>query len=268
MLAIVAALREEVQAYLDECSFKSREGVAGVRLYQSDAQPQVVVVEGGMGRERAEAATREVIERLKPGLVISAGFAGAVRPGLRPGDLFVCDPLMYLGGPAALWRPQVSEGPHPVDVDLLEGLAGNIGAPCPLYSLSGCLSVSTLVPGSALKRWIGEHFPVSVIDMEGYWVSRTAATLGVPHLVVRSVFDTMEQHLPSFVGEEAASHDNHRWRRAIPFILANPRAVPELLRLRRQAQTASASLARLLAVLVSWSLSGGQRSKVPAGGAP
>ena len=251
MLAILTALREELTDYLAAGAFKRTATAQSIRYYQSEAQPDVVVVEGGMGRERAETATEEVIERFEPDIIISAGFAGAVKAELQPGDLLVCDMLMSLDGPAALWGPDISQTQRSVDGALMERLLGEPDGPRSEYAHGGCLSVSTFVPSSPLKGWIGEHFPVRVIDMESYWVGETAARCGVAHMAVRSVLDTMEQDLPPFIGQEAATADHHRWYRALRYMVANPFDTRRLLQMRRQARIASASLGRLLEQIVS-----------------
>ena len=251
MLAIVAAFHEEVKDYLKRGHFQVAARDDYLRFYQSSSGPQVVV-EGGLGRERAEEATRQLIDRYKPGFIICAGFAGAVREGIKVGDLFICDRLMSIDGPAPLWRSEdVKE--HSIDnAALVDNLVKGQTDPENAhqeYALGGCLSVPELVPSRSTKEWIGSTFSVDIIDMESYWVSEIAAAHGIPHAVVRSVLDTMEQTLPVFVG--AAVHKGKRWGHAVKYMLANPTEAPKLITLASQARIARASLGRFLATLAS-----------------
>ena len=99
MLAILAALRQEIRDYVGPRGFSETAREGGTRFYQSPAARDVVVVEGGVGRTRAEKATRQTVERFRPDLIVSAGFAGAVKPGLSTSDLILCDRVWAAEGP-------------------------------------------------------------------------------------------------------------------------------------------------------------------------
>ena len=57
-----------------------------VRCGELDGR-QVAIVQSGPGRERAAQATHALIDGHRPGVVISAGFAGALDATLRRGDI-------------------------------------------------------------------------------------------------------------------------------------------------------------------------------------
>ena len=213
MIAVVIAIAEEVRDYLDEGGFKRARGESTNRFYESPQKPDVVVVEGGVGRDRAEMATGEVIERYSPELLISAGFAGAVKPGLRVGDLFVCDRVWSVDGDPAFWKPEAASTRKLVGDESKERLSGKIGGPVHELLFAGCLSVGVFVGSSSLKGWIGSNFPVSVIDMESFWVSQLAVEHGIPHVVLRSVLDPME-------GDAASVRQQRRGQRVCPFLAA------------------------------------------------
>ena len=97
MRAIVAAFREEIRDYLKRGKFRVADRDDSLRFYyQSRLVPEVVVVEGGPGKQRAVDATEQLIERYNPDLIISAGFAGSVQEGIKTGDLFICDRLLSM----------------------------------------------------------------------------------------------------------------------------------------------------------------------------
>ena len=73
---------------------------------------------------------------------------------------------------------------------------------------------------------------------------------GVPVLVVRAVFDPMEQTLPPFVAESLHSSRSKTAMRAAAFTLSHPTSIRLTMRLRTQAGQATASLSRFLMNLV------------------
>jgi len=249
LLAIVVAFKEEVKDYLRRHNFKLVAHDKPLRFYESRQEPEVVVVDGAFGRRRAEEATREIVQRYRPDYIVSAGFAGGTRKGLRPGDLFICNRLMTMEGPASLWGVESLNEKPPLEVALPQWVIERDEPDREEIEYGGCMSVTQLVPSSHMKEWIGTTYSVSVIDMESYWVSETAASYGVPHVVVRSVLDPLEQTLPKFVSDTVSDEDPHRWRRAITYLATHLSETPKLLRLPQQVNAASASLDRFLAQL-------------------
>ena len=211
MLAIIAAFHQEVGDYLKSHRFSVAERHDYLRLYQSDMKPDVVVIEGGVGREKAEEATRLSIESYRPDYIVSAGFAGGARQGVKAGDLFLCDRLFSLQGPAPFWQPGSANERSMEELDAADDLVDGRDGAREDYSVGGCMSVPDLASGAQMKAWIGATFPVGIIDMESYWVSETAAAHGIRHMVVRSVLDPLEQTLPAFVGKAVDDEARRRW---------------------------------------------------------
>ena len=243
MLAIVAAFKEELKDYLRRGKFKVAERTEHLRFYRSASKPQVVAVVGGYGRERAQQATREVIERYRPEVIVSAGFAGGVKPGIGTGDLFLCNRLSSIAGSAAYWTRGAAKERPPQDSAVVDKLLEETIAD---YTVCGCLSVPQLVSSSSMKAWIGATFPVDIIDMEGYWATEAAAAAGTSSVVVRAVLDPVEQTLPMFVGQAVDDGADRMWRRALRYIVTRPTEAPLLIHMAGQAKVASASLADFL----------------------
>ena len=252
MLAILAALRQEIRDYVGPRGFSETAREGGTRFYQSPAARDVVVVEGGVGRTRAEKATRQTVERFRPDLIVSAGFAGAVKPGLRTSDLILCDRVWAAEGPARTWSSEAAPSrPMEAGAALADRLDAALQLVAGKTARGACLSVPQVIAGKAEKARIGNDFPVSIVDMESFWVSQTAAGYGVPHVVVRSVLDPVEQSLPPFVSLVAASGDRGGWWPVLRHVLATPAEIPGLVRLAAQARAASRTLGAFLAAFAS-----------------
>ena len=250
MLGIVSAFKEEVGDYLSAGRFRPDGRDGALRYYRSAVEPDVVVLEGAVGRERASEATSSMIERFEPHLIVSAGFAAGAQEGLNPGDLFLCDTLMSIDGPAALWPTKTPETKSLSGMAMADSLVHDLNG-AHSYTVGACLSVPELMSGRSMKGWIGDTFPVSVIDMESYWVSEVASSHHLPHLVVRCVLDPVGQTLPPLVGALVSDVRGPRWFKAMKHVIANPTEIPALIALARQTRVARASLCTFLGALTS-----------------
>ena len=247
MLAIVAAFREEVSDYLNRWRFREVDQDNHLRFYyRSRLVPDVVVVQGGPGKQNAVGATEQLIDRYNPDFLISAGFAGSVQEDIQTGHLFVCDKLLSIEGPAPLWQSDSAHERLPGDTNVINDIMESTDMDSNEYSFCACMSVPELVSGSHMKEWLGSTFPISIIDMESYWVSEAAASHGIPHVVVRTVFDPLGQTLPSFVGKAMDYNYKRRWLYILNHIAKNPTEIPYLIKLAQQAKVARLSLRRML----------------------
>ncbi len=241
MIAIVAAMRDEVANFLDAGGYRESERHGAVRLYTTTRWPEVAVVIGGVGRERAEVATLVAIRRCNPDVIVSAGFAGGVVPGFSVGDVVLCDEVLTIDGHTA---------------GVLHKNTGN-GVSNSLFALEdspqrvGCLTVKDMAATSEVKRSIGDRFPVAVADMESYWVAEVAAQAGVKSVVVRCVLDPVERTLPALVSDLIGSGAAARFLRSLVHVATRPGSIPDLLRLAPETATAKKALARVLESIAS-----------------
>ena len=251
MIAILAALTDEIADFLAQGRYRLAVRAGENRCFESASERGVAVVVGGMGKERAESATRAALERYTPDLVISAGFAGAVRQGFSAGDIVVCNRAWSVEGPPEGWSRESARSSGLLGGASDSGLAHVLERMRPRPRNADCLSAPRLVSGSRAKEWIGTHFPVEIVDMESFWVCQAAARHDTPTIVVKSVFDPVDQTLPQFVADAAGSGAVARWRGALGLALSSPGQIPGLLRLAGQAKAARRSLANSLRAITS-----------------
>ena len=245
MLAVIAAFEDEIKDFLSSAGLRLVERKGVLRYYRAEGETEIIVAVGAFGRERAEEATRHVIEEYKCAMVVSAGFGGGARPGLSPGDIYVCNAVKAVEGPPVLWRNEDAEEIAVDDVTMMV-LGQKMVDERSRFSYGKCLSMPQLISSGTMKQWIGESFGVDVLDMESYWVCKVAADRGKPYLVIRSVLDPMEQTLPTFISESLGYGRIAAMIRAIRYVLAHPAAAPKLWRLTTQARQARATLAEFL----------------------
>ncbi len=238
MLGIVAAFKEETADYLSRGRFREVERSGPYRFYRARRGPSAVLVLGAVGKPRAKEATSRLIENYGPEIVVSAGFAGAVRPKLRTGDVFVCDRVVSMDGPPAFWT---------VDSANERLLACGSSATDGHYNPTGCVSVSQFVHVGSMKSWLGRVLRVGVIDRESYWVTDVAASYGVQQAVVRAVLDTLEDNMPDFLVDALSPGAGSPKVRALRYGLKHPHRVRRLIRLSAQVKMAGRSLSECLA---------------------
>src|SRR5919201_6233493 len=86
---IVAALERELQPLLRRC--ERMRTAADFAFFEFR---NAVVVCGGIGKSAATKAGRAIVETYRPEILVSAGFAGAVRADLKVADLLLAGEVM------------------------------------------------------------------------------------------------------------------------------------------------------------------------------
>src|ERR1700733_6887568 len=84
-IAIVAALEREVRPLIREWRLCEKE-IHG-RRFRFFEKEEVVLISGGIGAEAARRAAEAVIAIYAPAMVYSVGFAGALDPALKVGEV-------------------------------------------------------------------------------------------------------------------------------------------------------------------------------------
>lgn len=183
---------------------------------------KVALVETGIGAEK----TREALRRLgveKVSVVLSAGLAGALQPGMRRGDIV----LDLRGGPI-----ERAEAARAIASRL--GLALHMGA---------VASSERVLAAPAAKRALGLERRAAAVDMESAAVREWAASRGAEFLAVRVVLDELGDRLPEGVPEGDGPAELAR------YALARWKDIPLLLSLGLRQKRAMSSLARFLGEL-------------------
>jgi adenosylhomocysteine nucleosidase len=218
-VAIVAALEREVQPLVrDWKSYRlpAADGLHRLRFFESEG---AVVVCGGIGREAATEATRAVLERYRPHVVVSAGFAGAVVPELRVASIL--DPVKVIAAAT--------------------GTAFETGG-----AGSGVLVTVAAVAGPEEKRRLAERFSAQAVDMEAAAVARAAQAGGVGFRALKAISDELDFPLLPTEGFLSASGE-FKTRRFAVYLALRPRLWAPARSFGRNCSLASEALAKALA---------------------
>jgi adenosylhomocysteine nucleosidase len=221
-VAIVAALEREVRPLVRgwrSYRLPAADGLHRLRFFES---PGAVVVCGGIGREAATEATRAVIERYRPQVVVSAGFAGALVPELRVASLLNPDKVIAASTGTAFET-------------------GGVG--------SGVLVTAAAVAGAEEKRRLAERFSAQAVDMEAAAVARAAQAEGVSFRALKAISDELDFPVPPSEGFIDARGEFKTLRFAL-FVALRPRLWGPARTFGRNCSLAADALARALTSFV------------------
>jgi len=182
----------------------------------------------GMG----SAAGGRVAALLEEGpcrLLVSLGYAGALEPHLRTGDLVIG--AAYLHGA----EPPVSAVPLATRAAVRLREAGLSVQEGPV------LTVDEPLLSPRAKRRARQGSGALVVDMEGWWIAEAAARRGVPLIGIRAVLDEAQFSLPAYVAAIIADSGRREWSHAIR-AMPHPSALKSFLPLAMKSRGASRAL--------------------------
>jgi adenosylhomocysteine nucleosidase len=217
-IAIVAALEREVRPLVKHWR-RHRQQSAG-RQFTFFERDRTVVVCGGMGAECARRATQAVIELYRPEQVISAGFAGALEPGLAVGQVLT---------------------PRTV-IDASDGSRTDTGVG------EGALVSFASVADRGQKAKLATAYGAQAVDMEAAAVARGAQAHGLPFLACKAISDPRDFSWPA-VARFVSPNGQFRTFGFAFYLAWRPWLWGRVLALARASRQASVRLSESLAAL-------------------
>ena len=181
---MLAAMKEEVAGLKRHTVIEKAIAQNGYQVFQGKhGGKEVLLVQTGVGREKAEKAARYVLERFPVTALISFGFAGALTGELGIGDVIVCSTLCCGDGQ--------SDSTCQSDAGLLAQSSQVRGGQARRQGKS--VTVAQPASQPEVKRALAQTFQADVVDMESYWIARIAGESRVPFLAVRVISDTLQE---------------------------------------------------------------------------
>lgn len=237
-VAVVFALQAEAGGLTDLLEGVTVTRTPDLAIRQGTLQSRrVVLVESGVGTLAAVRGTQALIAGHRPGLVISSGFAGALDPRLKRGDIILADSVVD------------SEG-HRLAIDLkvsAESLAAT-----PRTHVGQLLTSQLIVRRPDEKRALGQAHQALAVDMESWAVGEVCRQAKTPFLAVRIVSDTVDDELPAEIESLARQKTGAaRLGAAAGAIFRRPSSVKDMLKLKEHALIHSDRLARFLAGMIT-----------------
>lgn len=187
------------------------------------ACPNVRLLLTGMGPQNAERAISLALQRDRPTLVLSAGFAGGLRPGLPAGAV-----LFALEGQPDLRSALLAAGTQPARFHCANRVAATVSE----------------------KKALWERTGADAVEMESEVICASCHQQGIPSATVRVVLDPAEEDLPLDFNRLMTPDQRLDPRKLAKKLARSPQKIPALLRLRRQSNEAAQKLAEVLARVI------------------
>src|SRR5256714_1340147 len=169
-------------------------GPAGLVWQGALHHQDVVLLQCGMGPERAAQAVLWLGQHYQLTGVLSVGFAGALQAELRPGDALLVTHILAQDDVACTTSRAAGSGIRP-DARLAHIAAMAVAQAAVMSHTGTLLSTTAVVAQAAAKQALGQHSGALAVDMESYSVGQMAAQSHVPFAVLRTIFDTAHEHV-------------------------------------------------------------------------
>jgi adenosylhomocysteine nucleosidase len=194
-LAVISAMAEEMERYLETCPVDATRERAGLRLHEARYEGHaLVLVEAGVGKVNAALCTQLLIDHYALDAVVCTGSAGALHDGLSIGDIVVATDCVqhdlhveFLG---------LERGAIPFSGLRFFSAAESLVRRARAVPLDGhtvrtgrVCTGDTFVQDEAARRQIHEELGGDCVEMEGAAVGQVCTLNDVPFLLVRAISD-------------------------------------------------------------------------------
>jgi adenosylhomocysteine nucleosidase len=219
-VAIVAAMEREVHPLVKK--WRVSETEHGGRRFRVFSRDEAVLVCGGIGPEAARRAAEAVISLFQPSVVWSAGFAGALDPALRVGDVLQPRRIIDCGD----------------------------GSSTLSHAGEGVLVSFVSIAMPAQKAKLRDSFAAQAVDMEAAAVARAAEARGIAFAAVKAISDESTFAFPEmeqFVDSNGQFSEN----KFALYAALRPWLWPRVLRLTRNSGRAAHALCNRLNLMIA-----------------
>lgn len=178
----------------------------------------------GMGRRNTERAVSQRLSTAPPSLVLTCGFAGALNPALKIGEVVF-------------------------DADAAAGISDLLqqsGATAAKFHCAPRVA-TTVAEKTALRQSTG----ADVVEMESGVIREICRQKKIPSATIRVISDTAHDALPLDFNALMTADDTLSFPKLALALMKSPGKIPQLMQLQKHTQLAAAELALVLEKLLS-----------------
>ena len=241
MIGVFGALREEVAFLWKRMNPRHEIGGATYHMVQGIYHGRkLLVAQTGIGKKKAEAATRFALDNYPITTLITMGFAGALNDDLKGGDVVLCSSLHCEHSNSIDTKPRPSA--FCTDDRMLSSAVQAMEHAAVEFRLGVGVTVPQMVLEPEDKQRLGDAYDADIVDMESYWIAKIAMDRRIPFLVIRSVSDTRQERLLPF-DQLMTAEGRVQWGSAVAYFVRNARRLNGVPLLYRNVRLAQRSLA-------------------------
>ena len=245
VVGFVVAMPEERRAVLSGLGRSAVQQLDGVFYYSGRfADTEFCLVESGMGCQAASAGAEGLVRYCNPELLVSAGFCGAVRPGLKVADLVVAQHLLRWNG----------EWLEDLGLPGLELMAARIVDRLKARGQQAChgsfVTTERIVSKGFIANKLPEQLGAPVLEMESSAVAEVASMHNIAFTGLRSVSDDAVMELGFSLDEFCDDQLRIRPGRVLQTCAKRPGIIPQLLRLAYNSSLAGKTLGKGAEILL------------------
>jgi len=233
-IALLCAVPQERRPILRRLANPSRGKLKEIPIWSCvSSNLHITLAETGIGTARAAKAAEEIIRHIAPDIVISTGFCGAVRPGLRRGDIVLAERILAY-----------TTSLQPATVTLDRTLLDILGSPGKIIFNSGTfITTHNMVAKSRIAPLLDNQYPNPVLEMESHAIAEVCCNRGIPFAAVRAVSDTADQDPQPVCGKIFTADMEISMIKLMKSVITAPQITRKLLRLYLDTESAGKSLA-------------------------
>ena len=236
-IGIIVAMPEEIRPLLRGIPSVILEKIGTYPVYRfTQNNRQFVIIESGIGPDRALGAAQAITEALNPELLISMGFGGGVSGGLAAGDIVIGTRFLAHEGACMVEETGVILVPLPAT------LAQNIENGGITIAEGTIISTARIQVKSTIAGQMPGDVQRGVVDMETCAVVRFATLTRMPLMAIRSISDGFDEELGFTMDEFMDCSMRVSVFKVIMTVARKPWIIPQLYRLSRNTRKAGQNL--------------------------
>lgn len=189
-------------------------------------------VVSGMGLESARRAAEAAMPPA-PAICLASGFAGALKPQYKIGDIVAARSVQLLG------KAKTIECSRNIVMAALENQARDAKM---------FLTVSEVVSSSEEKQKLSPF--ADAVDMESFATLTVAQEKKIPAAAVRVISDRLDEDMPANIETTVDDRGRVKIGGVVKHVARHPLQIPALIRLGRESRTAAEALAHFLEAFI------------------
>lgn len=197
-IAIMGAMREEIDPILDAVGHYTSEEYAGNVFYRANyAGHEIILAYSKIGKVFSAITASVMIDHFGATQLLFSGVAGGISKELKIGDLIMASALcqhdvdiVAFGHPYGF----IPEGSVMIESSSeLRSLATEVAVDMGIDLYEGIIATGDqFVASRERKEWIESTFNADALEMEGASVACVCYSFGIPFFVLRAISDTAD----------------------------------------------------------------------------